>query len=302
VRKILICAFVLFFPFSVCLGQTSQSWSTIPVDLIVSMNTSSANTPLTSDIINAGTVSYNCPVGTTCSWGAPAGNSFVVGPNQAGLTNLGPVSMNGTGGVTYPAQSLNFNSVGHNDGDAGPASVDILTFTGAPAQATAVSALVGIKLGPAYQPLSGDDWDAFIFWNTPGYYAVIQFNSQCTGSAGYGVRIEVKPTAHSPCIAITPQQSYFYSLYWNINTGVANLYVWTTSGTPVGNVTVTAGDKGGGGLSQVWIGNNENGSNAGTFTYFQNTMINWTTAPSPLFWTGGTPVAPPTGLGTTNVQ
>ena len=263
--------------------STSNLWSTLPVDLVVSMNTSSSGTPLTSSIMNAGTVSYECTVGTTCTWGTPAGSAFTVGANQSSLSNLGPVVMNGTGGVTYPANSLNYNSIVHADGD--PGTSDLMTFSGTPAAATAVSALVGITLGPPYQPSSGSNWDLLIFYNTAGYYAVMQFNSHCSATVTYGVRIEVKPTAHSPCIALTPQQSYYFSLDWNINTGVANLYAYTTAGTLIGNVTVTAGDKGGGGLHQIKFGNADTGVNSGTFTYFQNIMFNWTTAPSPLFWT-----------------
>jgi len=266
------------------------------------MNTGSPGGALTANIMNAGTVSYDCTVGSNCTWGSPS-SGFTVGTDQSLLGNLGPVSMNGAGGVTYPAQSLKYNSFAHNDGVAGPGSVDILTFSGTPAQATAVSALVGLTPGTPYQPTSGSDWDAFIFFNGAGNYAVIQLNSICDSSVGYGVRIEVKPTAHSPCIALTPQKSYYLSLYWNMNTGVANLYAWTPSGTLVGSVTVTAGNKGGGGLYQVWVGNNENASNSGTFTYFQNTMINWTTAPNPLFWTGGTAQPqPPTNVKIMTVQ
>ena len=54
----------------------------------------------------------------------------------------------------------------------------------------------------------------------------------------------------------------------------------------------------GGTLDHITIGNNEIGYNNGTITYFQNLMLNWTTAPSPMFWTGGTSgtVQPPTNL------
>jgi hypothetical protein len=72
----------------------------------------------------------------------------------------------------------------------------------------------------------------------------------------------------------------------------------TLPGDTVANqtATVTAGDKGGGGFHQIYIGNNENGTSSGTKTYFQNVMVNWTTAPFPLFWTTTASVQPPTNL------
>ena len=62
-----------------------------------------------------------------------------------------------------------------------------------------------------------------------------------------------------------------------------------------GSSSVTMGDTGGT-LDHITIGNNEIGYNDGKITYFQNLMVNWTTAPSPMFWgTSGT-MQPPTNL------
>ena len=44
------------------------------------------------------------------------------------------------------------------------------------------------------------------------------------------------------------------------------------------------------------VGNNEAGYNNGTITYFQNIMLNWTTAPSPMFWGASGTIQPPTNL------
>jgi hypothetical protein len=284
ISSLLSALSLLCLPCSVCFGQT---WSTLPVDLVVSMNTSSPGTALTAAIANAGTVSSDCTVGTSCTWGPPTDSSFTVGANQNACSNLGPASLNG-GTTTYPAQSLNYNSIAHNDGVAGPGSIEVLTFSGAPASATSVSALVCLTLGPPAQPLIGSDWDMLSIYNSAGNFAVLQFNnSACPGlpSGFVGARIEVKPTTHSPCIALMAQQTYFFSLYWNINTGVSNLYAWTPAGTLIGNVTVTAGATGGGGLLKIYIGNNESGFNIGTTTYFQNIMLDWTQGTNPLFWT-----------------
>src|SRR5260370_36380032 len=111
-----------------------------------------------------------------------------------------------------------------------------MTFGGWAASATAVSALVCLTIGPPAQPLSGSDYDRLIFFNTAGNYAVLQFNNQngWTPPAGYiGARIEVKPTAHSSCIYVLPQQTYWFSLYLNINTGDTYLYAFTPEDTQI---------------------------------------------------------------------
>jgi hypothetical protein len=309
-RKILVCASFLLLTCTLSLCQ-SQSWSTLNADFVVDMNTSSAGASLTSGIMSAGTVSTDCTIGDDCVWASPTTSAFSVGPTQSGCSNLGPVQMNGSGGTLFPAQALNYNSVAYNDSIPGAGSNEILTFNGSATSATSVSALVCLTIGPPAQPESGSDYDRLIFFNTPGYYAVLQFNNGngCTPPSGYvGARIEVKPTAHSSCIYVLPQQTYWFSLNWNINSGVAYLFAYTTGGSQIscgavsstclsnGAATVTAGDKGGGGLHQMYFGNNENGFNNGTTTYFQNIIVNWTSAPSPMFWATGTAVQPPTNL------
>jgi hypothetical protein len=316
-RKVLICVFFLCLPCLLFLGETSstlasQTWSTLPVDVLVSMdNGSILDALLSSLIITAGTLSSD----TSFSWGTPP-SAFSVGANQSACSNLGPVAMQGTGGAIYPANSLTGNSVAYNDADA--LTNEVMTLSGTAASATQMSALVCITIGPPPQPSSGSDFDRFLFWNNAGYYAVIQFNNGngCKPPSGYiGARIEVKPTAHSSCIYVQPQQSYWFTLYWNINTGLTYLHAYTPQGTPIPcdttiagcttlpgdtianqTATVTAGDKGGGGFHQVYIGDNENGTSSGTTTYFQNVMVNWTTAPFPLFWTTTASVQPPTNL------
>ena len=277
--KIPICAFVLCLLCSVCLGQT---WSTLPVDLVVPMNTSTPGTSLTEAIMNTGTVEgASCNAGTNCSWGPPANSAFTVGANQGVLTNLGPVAVNG--GTTYAAKTLSYNSVAYNTDVAGPGTIVTLAVGGAPGTATSVSGLVGLTTPPV-EPASGSDMDMLSFYTTNGDYAVTQFNPHCTGSA-YGVRIEVKPTAHSSCISVLPQTNYYFAMYYNFTSGLATLYVYNPNGTLFGSTSVTSGDKGGTFLS-VDFGNNESGFEPGT-SYFQNLMLNWTTAPNPMFWTTG---------------
>jgi hypothetical protein len=293
---------------------------TLSVDMVMPMNTSTPGTAFTTAIGNAGTV---CSSGTTCSWSSVASGgsyspTFLVGANQGALSNLSPVQVNGPGGSLYATGSLKGNSIGHQDGDPGAGSNAQMNFSGTATSASAVSALVGFTLTTPGegQETNPNDLDMFIMWLENGTYDVIQFNAQNSGTAcdgitsgQIGVRIEGKPTIHTPCIPLTAPGSYYVSLYWNIATGFTQMYVYTSAGQQVpcvpgvgggsgtcnadGSTSVTMGDTGST-LADITIGNNEIGSNNGTITYFQNIMMNWTTAPSPFFWTGteAVPVAP----------
>ena len=153
----------------------SQTWSTLPVDLLVSMNTSTPGTALSPSIANAGTVSSQCSVGSNCNWTGVT--DFIVGAYRGTMSNLGPIQMTGSGGALYPAQSLNFNNMAHDD--ANNNTNGYLTMNGAPAGATAVSATVEITLGPPYQNSTGSDWDIFGIWTAGGQYYEAQLNDEC---------------------------------------------------------------------------------------------------------------------------
>jgi hypothetical protein len=262
-------------------SAAAQQWSTLSVDALVSMDTSTPGTAVSTTVANAGTVSSQCSVGSTCTWSSA--QDFTVGANQSACSNLGAVQMTGSGGTLYPAQSLNYNNMAHTD--TGNNTNAFLSFSGAPANATVVSALACVTLGPPAQG-NGDDWDIFILWAANGDYEVAQLNSGCPSGGEYGVRIEVKPTAHSNCIALAPQGTYYIALATDWTTGYAAMWVYTAGGTLIGTASITAGDTGSS-FQKVSIGNNENGNNSGTTTYFQNLMINWTTESTtqPLFWT-----------------
>lgn len=294
--RILICVFVflLCLPDLVCLGQ---SWSTLPVDLVVNMNTSSPGTALTTNILNTGTVSNTCTVGSSCNWSS-VNSGFTVGANQAQCSNLGGVSLN-NGGATYAAQSLNFNSIAHND--AFNNTNVTLDFNSS--QPSNISALMCVTLGPPAQN-NGTDWDIFGFWGSPnGAYVVIQLNPSCPSFGQYGVRLESdwngsgSATTHSPiCIPLVPQKTYLFSVNYNmVSPGLGTLYVYTPQGTLIGNTTVTARPQSY--LNFVTVGNNEAGNNSGTTTYFQNILMDWTNHANPLIWTNGSAtVKPPTNL------
>ena len=287
----LLLIFILLYPST----TFSQTWSSMPVDLLVSMNTGTPGTTMTTSMANAGTVSSQCSVGSTCNWTGVS--DFIVGGYQGTMSNLGPIQMTGSGGALYPAQSLNFNNMAHND--AGNNTNGYLTMSGAPGSATSVSATVEITLGPPYQGSNGSDWDIFGIWATSGQYYEAQLNDECNGAGQYGIRIENgHPTTHSAtCISLLPQTSYYVSLWADLTTGSSKLWVFTANGSLVGTTTATTTDTGST-FYYLQVGNNEsgncspsNGCSPQTFTYFQNIMLNWTTAPNPLFWTNTAPSA-----------
>jgi hypothetical protein len=283
-KLIFLAAIVLNFPLVCC----AQSWGTLNVDTLVTMNTSSPGTTITNAIGNAGTVcGGECSVGSSVGWGnEPTSGSnpvgFTVGANQGACSNLGAVQMTG-GGTLFPAQSLNSNSAAHNDADNN--TNGSLDFSGTPANATVVSALACITLGPPSQN-NGSDWDILGFFSNSGNYAMAQLNPDCSATGSYGIRIEVKPTAHSSCITLPPQGTYYVNIATNFTTGYTAMWVYTAGGTLIGTANVTAGDTGGT-LDFLQFGNNEGGSNSGTSTYFQNIMVNFSSASTstPLFWT-----------------
>ena len=289
IKRLLLFAFLLL-PFAV----HAQQWSTLDADLLVSMNTSIPGTTLTPSIANAGMVSSKCIAGRSCSFSgslSQCGTCFSVGANQSACSNLGAVQMKGTGGILFPAQSLNSNNMAHDDSQNNT-SAD-LQFTGAPASATIVATLACITLGPPSQITSGSDWDVLGIWDSNGDYWEAQLNNKCTGSSiNYGIRLETKPTAHSGnCVALAPQGTYWVEVIVNTNTGFSMMYVWTAGGELMGTAALTAGNFGHP-LRYIQIGNNENGNNSGTTTYYQNLMAFWTgltctstTNCPPVFWT-----------------
>lgn len=279
-------------------------------------------TALTAALTNDGTQSSDCGTDdSSCQWGAPATGDFVVGPNQPQLANLGPVSING-GGPAYAAGQLAFNSIGHND--AANNTNEFLNFSGSATSITNVSALAGITLGPPVQDNGSDwdmlgiwtvdgDYVMLQFNPSAGGSNTVAVNSlpqSCANQGGsYGVRLEsghnsapYTSTLHSgywnssgtwiaQYVALCAQSTQFYSMNYNMNTvsvdngvsyGLGTLSVYSTDGTLIGTISVPSII--GGGLAKISIGNNEGGNNTGTFTYFQNVMLNWSNPTVPMFW------------------
>jgi Chitobiase/beta-hexosaminidase C-terminal domain len=266
-RSLLVILFFLFATASL----SAQDWGSLTVDILENMNTSTPGTAVTTAILNAGLATSTCKTAGTCNWTGISAQ-MAVAAYQAGCKNLGPVTVNG--GSTFAPQTLEYNSLSYNESASNSnSSMSINSSIGA----TSVSDLFCI-FTPAFQAASGSDFDVTYDSASGGTspYAVTQFNPKCDGT-NYGVRIEVKPTAHSGCVRLLPQTAYFFNKEYNTTTGMASLYVYTVNGAFLGSVYVQAGDTGGV-LQTIYVGNNENGTVSGSFHYFDNIMFNWSNA------------------------
>ncbi len=360
---------LLFFVALLALPNSAfpQSWSTLPVDLLVPMNTSPTYPPgtaMTAAIANSGTVSSQCKVGSGCYFATfPSG--FEVGANQGTCTNLGPIQMNGSGGALYPAQSLNYNNYAHSDS----ATTSTEQFYFSPFLTnTQFSITTCMTIGfPAQK--NGNVYDMFMIQDKAGNFDVLQLAFSCPNNQIFGTRVETWPSVVSGCVSLfnaptgtatftsgsatvtgtgfatdgswntgslyvgpgnqqgtgtpypigsvqtstsltleTPytgtsgkqsysvilpaSQTYYLSTTWDYTSGMACYWVWTPLGAFVGNGCVAA--VGAAGTSNVRVFSNENGSNLGTYTEYQNIMMNWTaSAPTgtAAFTNGSTQVA-----------
>lgn len=277
-KKLLLLFAALLLAASASLAQT---WGTLNVDLVMSMNTSTPGTALTTAIANAGTVSNNCVPGgagsTGCSYSSIA-TGLTVGANQNACSNLGPVAIN-SGGPTFATQTLNYNNVAHPDTTFNAISLFSFNSGIRPVNFTIAGCF---SLGMPGQ-LNGNDYDMVWPQDNSGHGSIIQIGNGCGGASGqFGVRIEANtPFSHSACIRLFPQSTYWFSLNSNGNTSISTLTVRTPSGTLVGQVTVTSTV---GAITQVRMSSNENGTDSGT-TFYQNVMMDWTgTPPVEIFW------------------
>ena len=257
----------------------AQDWTTLSnVDAIVSMNTSAPGTTLTSTIANAGTVcGSNCTVGTNASFAGSltlCSTCFQVGSYQNQGSNLGAVQL--VGGTTYTAQSLNYNNLSHDDSQNNTNAY--WQFSGTPGTKTKVAILALVTLGPPSQA-NGNDWDTLGIWGVLGHYYEAQINNDCPGSNQYGYRIEDQPTAHSACIPVAPQGTYYIAQAADLASGFSAMWIYTKTGTLIGSASHISGSNSDT-LRYVQLGNNENGNNTGTFTQYQNLMIQFTSPSS----------------------
>jgi hypothetical protein len=275
-------------------------------------NTSTPGTAMTTTIMNAGTVSNVCTVGSSCNWSSIGGGgsgTLTVGayqfPFDAGCTNLGAVSLN-SGGATYAPHTLDYNNYAIADSSTNYG----ITMTFSATTYTKPTALYCINLGPS-ESTTGDDFDRLQIQAITGADVISQFSFKACNGATSGVRIEgYQPsfvTTHSYCIPLTPQGTYWISLHadWSgtNGNGTAQLQVFNSQGTPLPCLVDTDSDLGtttcnadgsvtlsglmaATHLAQINFGNLEGGSSPlGTTTYYQDLMMCLVgSCPTEMFW------------------
>ena len=258
---------------------------TIPVDVGLPMNVANANgTSITTTMLNNGTMASDCAVGgtgsTACSW-TRAGSAFKVAASQSGCTNPGLIAINQ--GQTYGAGAWNSHSMAFDATKTLNTSQFSISATNVTSASVLFCAVMGMSSSP-YVNL----FDMFVIEDVAGYYAVLpQLQTSCGGISGnFGVNIEGKSkagaTVHSSCITLTQGAAYWFAANYDTSVGSAALYVYSSNGTLVGNVSLSNLKTG----NPIWdfrVGNNEVGTFTGT-AYFQNLMFDWTNHAVPLFW------------------
>ena len=287
-RLLLILAILL--P-SVCYAQ--GQWGTLPVDLVMPMNTSTPGTQLTAAIGAAGTVSVNCVPGsagstgcnfTNDSGGAPSNTGVTIGANQNTCSNLGAVAVNG--GATFPAQSLNYNNLAMSDSVAFTPPNTWFNFNSG-IRPLSMTLTMCVTLGMPGQA-NGNDYDLIWLQDNAGHGSIAQIGNSCGSTGRLGVTIETSsPFGHSGCVTLQPydgipaHSTYWISLNQNGSTSTGTLTVYNAEGAFLGQVSATSDSTA---IVKVRMPSNENGTDANT-TYYQNVMMQWTgTPPLSLFW------------------
>lgn len=280
---------------------SAQTWGSLQADVIVPMNTSNPGTTFTAAIGNAGTVSYSgfTVGGADLGWGNVSAN-FIVAGNVGAGSNLGPVVMNGTGGPTYPAQSLNYNAIGHDNFVSGPGQNSTL-FLPQSVRSTNLSWNYTFTYG-ATNPYLFGLWDFSVLYTAGGMLMVTQAIESCNGTGNYGFEIEgtwdpvnkTRTTHHSPCIFVPRLQSYRIAANWNLVTGMQYMDIYTIDGTHIGHtetLDVNVADLntylgGSAWFGSITFGNNERSYDMTSHNYnvFSDIMVNWTQHPNPYFW------------------
>ena len=247
-------------------GGGGSTWGTM--DQWLQMNTSTPGTVLTTSILGAGTM------GTADSWSLNTSpiTGFTVAASQGAMG--GSITVAGT---TYPIGTAT-QSMAFDHGQGVPRMI-----LGAPA-VTGVSTVVAngfITFGPPNVGFSAANFDYVLLGDSNGHYAILQLNNgngNGTGSC-YCVRLETdgNGTLQSSNTPITPGHRYSYSLLFDEAGGVAKLALFDPSNAfaQVGS-TMTVAQKTGSTFTFMELGNSGGGTASGFTSYFEDTMLDWT--------------------------
>jgi len=238
-------------------------------DIYVDLLGSSQGQTLTASILATGTI------GTSSGWDVSPSplRAMSVAPHHQSL--LTGVTVNGT---TYPTTHASQSMAFDHSYDY---SYALLNVPSGHAMCTVAGWIV---FGPPNVGTASSVFDLVSIKNLSGHFLILQLNNGNSNSAGvYAVHAHSDGNGSlvSADIVITPGSTYWFSLHADYLGGTGTLSVFDTLGRQVGS-TQTIKQQTGGGCGWVQIGNNEVGKAAGYSSYFENILVDYTTAVFPL--------------------
>jgi hypothetical protein len=250
----------------------------ILADVYLDMNTADADdTVLTTAIMAAGTVG---PVLTWTVSPIPP-TPFTMSTHRVAILDEIKV-----GSTVYPI-GHGSKAVKYNHNTAGAVFARAPVPTGKLAMTVAGHVTFG-------QPDAGAGHQLFDYWAVyeavGGDFLVLQLDNG--GSNGYAVNLESNwngtgsATTHSNYIVIIPGGTYWCCMQANFLSGSGRLAVYSQDGsTLIGTATVTMSsiqNHPGTFVDTFKWGNNETGTAAGTFSYMENTVLDYSSAKFPI--------------------
>jgi len=264
-------------PYRTWAPRSSSCLTFYPVDTFINMNGTAVGTAVTkTNLATATEITANYNGFSTASTKEKFGASLVAMP--AGIT----INGGSTHACGYATQSLAHTMT------SGSFSTTEMDFPGSHTQVTVSGWIINTPpdLGSSAQLY---DLTAVVGGINP-FDAVVQIANGTSEPACtfYGIEIEASggTTAHSPCIAISPASTYYYTMFTNYTSSgtcngiaapCAEMNVYTTSGatfTQVGS-TVAVALGGNDVFDHILYGNNEFGTFSGTLSQ-QNMMVDYT--------------------------
>jgi hypothetical protein len=245
----------------------ATSSDSIPVNDFIDMNvTDPDGTILSTAIINNGLVGPDRAVKMINA------NGLLIGTHR--VSRLGPVTV---GGVTYPADHPSRSIVVDHTRNFQQFEID--TYGDNTTQMTIAG---WVTFGP---PDAGAQGRLFDYWNIyggrTGEFVVMQLDNG-QGGAGYGLTVETNPkgiTTHSTYITLAPGATYWCVLHADYTTGIAQLSVYDTALTLVGNAVTpqSTGEV----IGYIRMGNGEIGTAAAS-SYMENLLLDYSNALYPI--------------------
>lgn len=267
----------------------------IVVDNYLDMNDASADgTPLTTTILANGTI------GAGLTWSV---SPIPPPPFQLGTHRIAILDEIKVGSTVYPIGHAS-KAVKYDHATAGAIYGQAVIPTGK----LAITMAGHITFGPPDAGVGGQLFDYCNFYeaNTGDSVTLQLLNGNSPGGKGYALNIETNwdgevthayATSHSPYITIVPGVTYWCCMQGNWLSGIARLNVYSADGgTLIGAVqktqsSLTAGSNTGTapftGVAGAFVdrfkwGNNEVGVAAGTFSYWENFVLDYNSAKFPI--------------------